>query len=252
MPRRVLPALVVSAVLALSACGGGGGGGDQSAGTGASPATTAPTAGTVVGNRVVPPLIVGDLVFTDYSAEPAPAPFPLKAAPGKLLVLYFGYLSCPDICPTTMSDISVALKRLPPEDRARVEMAMATIDPERDTGEKMAGFVDYFVPDGGGHGLVAPNDSTLWSATSRIGVEYKVDPHEPGAASYGVAHTGYQYVVDDQGNLIWAWPYGVPGKDLAATLTALLNGTAPTEGPTITSSPTTGVTSTTTTRPLRP
>lgn len=225
----IAAAAVLAATLAVGACGSG----DQVAGgSGATPTTS--STGALAGKRITPPINASDFTFVDYSTSEAGTPFPLRAAPGTLLFTYFGYLSCPDICPTTMSDMSSAVKRLAPEDRAKVEAAFVTIDPERDTGPKVAGFVDHFFPDGGAHALVAGEDSTLWSATSRIGVDYKVDDHQPGDTSYGVAHTGYQYLIDDQGKVVWVWPYGTSSKDLAATLTALLHGDVAVEGTTST------------------
>ena len=220
--RLAATALALAGLTIAAACGSGGS--TATSGSGAV-ATTAAPSGSVAGSRITPPLNMADVTFTDYSTDPNGTPFPFKAQPGKLLLAYFGYLSCPDICPTTMSDVSAALQRMAPADREKVEVAFVTIDPERDTGPKVAGFVDHFVPDGG-HGLRAPDDSNLWTSTSRLGVEYKVDPHQPGS-SYGVSHTGYQYLLDDQGRAVWVWPYGTPSKDLAATLTALVRGETP-------------------------
>ncbi|MFN8037789.1 MAG: SCO family protein [Acidimicrobiales bacterium] len=220
--RRLAATAVALAGLSIAAaCGAGSS--TTSTADGATAGTAAPS-GSVAGSRITPPLNMSDVTFTDFSADPNGAPFPFKAASGKLLVTYFGYLSCPDICPTTMSDISAALQRMAPADREKVQVAFVTIDPERDTGAKVAGFVEHFVPDG--HGLRAPDDSTLWTSTSRLGVQYKIEAHAPGS-SYGVSHTGYQYVIDDQGRAVWVWPYGTPSKDLAATLTALVRGETP-------------------------
>lgn len=221
--RRLAATAVALAGLSLAAaCGSGGS--TTSSDAGAASATTAAPSGSVAGSRITPPLNMADVTFTDFSTDPNGTPFPLKASPGKVLMTYFGYLSCPDICPTTMSDISAALQRMSPADREKVEVAFVTIDPERDTGTKVAGFVEHFVPDG--HGLRSPDDSTLWTSTSRLGVEYKIDPHQPGS-SYGVSHSGYQYLIDDQGRAVWVWPYGTQSKDLAATLTSLVRGQTP-------------------------
>ena len=73
-------------------------------------------------------------------------PFDFRAAPDALLVVYFGYTNCPDICPTTMSDLRVALGELG-DQAERVDVAMVTVDPERDT-DVLADYVQGFVPDG--------------------------------------------------------------------------------------------------------
>ncbi|MDA3005045.1 MAG: SCO family protein [Actinomycetota bacterium] len=68
-------------------------------------------------------------------------PVPMRAKPGNLLVVYFGFASCPDVCPTTLSDVRGALKRLPADQRKRVEVAMVTVDPTRDTANVMRSYV---------------------------------------------------------------------------------------------------------------
>jgi cytochrome oxidase Cu insertion factor (SCO1/SenC/PrrC family) len=54
-----------------------------------------------------------------------------------------------------------------------------------------------------------------------------VDPHEPGATNYGVAHSGLTYVVDDKGQLVWEWPFGTTGPEVAATLNQLMETVYP-------------------------
>ena len=63
---------------------------------------------------------------------------------GKWLLVYFGYTHCPDVCPTTLADVSAALDQLPPADRAKVKALFITVDPERDTPKVMADYVAGF------------------------------------------------------------------------------------------------------------
>src|SRR5690606_41519455 len=67
----------------------------------------------------------------------------MVAGPGELLVVYFGYLSCPDVCPTTMADLKSAFTNLPPEDVERIDVAFVTVDPERDDGDSIDSYMDY-------------------------------------------------------------------------------------------------------------
>ena len=71
---------------------------------------------------------VADVTLPDVSNDGTE--FALKAAPGELLVVYFGYTSCPDFCPTTMSDVKLARARQ--DDPERIDVAMVTVDPNRD------------------------------------------------------------------------------------------------------------------------
>ena len=69
-----------------------------------------------------------------------------RGEPGGLKAVYFGYTNCPDVCPTTMSDWTVALRRLPEEIARQVDTVMVTVDPERDN-DLLTGYVQSFVPD---------------------------------------------------------------------------------------------------------
>ena len=71
--------------------------------------------------------------------------FDFVAPEDGLLLVYFGYTSCPDVCPTTLADVRTALGRLG-EDADRVELVMATVDPDRDTPERLAHYVRWFNP----------------------------------------------------------------------------------------------------------
>ena len=165
-----------------------------------------------------------------YTLEPAPQvdavalpdvsrggePFELRAQPAGLLVVYFGYTNCPDVCPTTMSDLRTALRQLG-DDADNVEVAMVTIDPERDTpvlADYVSGFVD------GGHTLATDDAAELRAAADPFGVSYLVESNAAGEIE--VAHSPQLYVVDDAGRLALTWQFGVPADDLAGDLEQLL------------------------------
>lgn len=144
---------------------------------------------------------------------------PMHAPPGELYVVYFGYTSCPDICPTTLSDIGVAVADLPGSLAARVTVVMATVDPERDTDEVMAGYLSHFVEDG--IALRTADAGALRDATERFGVRFEVEDHRPGEP-YDVAHTAVTYVVDDLGRVVVEWPFGLDARAMTADLMTLL------------------------------
>lgn len=170
---------------------------------------------------------VGKFALPDFSADPAGAMFPLSAAPGELLVVYFGYLSCPDICPVSMADLSAGLEDIGPALADRVEVAFVTVDIERDSGARINEYLTHFFPASSTHSLRANDSLELYGVTYEFGAQWQVDPHEPGAASYGVAHSGLTYVVDDKGRLIWEWPFATTGPDIAATLGQLFSTVSP-------------------------
>lgn len=143
--------------------------------------------------------------------------FPFRAESGGILVVYFGYTSCPDICPTTLADLRIALSEIG-DDAEHVTFAMATIDPTRDTDEVITGYVQGFIPSG--HALRTEDDGVLSAAVAAFGGRYSVDPDVEG--EYVVTHTGSLYAVDDEGTLIVTWPFGVTSDDLASDLEFLV------------------------------
>jgi protein SCO1/2 len=161
---------------------------------------------------------VADISLPDASRGGALTP--MKAPPGELLLVYFGYTSCPDICPTTMSDISVALADLPADAARRVAVAMVTVDPERDTAETLSGYLSYFFERS--HALRTDDPEMLAEAARAFGAQWEVAPHGPGDSAYEVAHTAITYVVDDTGTVAVEWPFGFATDAMSSDLAILL------------------------------
>jgi protein SCO1/2 len=138
---------------------------------------------------------------------------------GKLVVLFFGYTHCPDICPTTLADAAAALKTLGP-DAARVQVLFVTVDPERDTPELLAKYVPAFNPDFLGLSGTA-------AATERVAKEFKIFYEKrPGTApgAYTVDHSAQCYVLDADGRLRLIERHERIAQDLAPDLRMLLKG----------------------------
>lgn len=180
----------------------------------------------VRGYAPTPTRNVGTKSLPDYSTSPDGVTFPFRAPEGELLVVYFGYLSCPDICPVSMNDLAAGLDALGPL-ASRVEVGFVTVDIERDTGERMNEYLAHFFPDSTTHSLRAADSFALNGVSYEFGAQWQVDPHEAGANDYGVAHSGSTYVVDDQGRLVWEWPFATSGPDIAVTLEQLFATTYP-------------------------
>ena len=201
-----MAAMALTAAMALSACGSDG------SGSGGGPGST-----DLAGMVRSPALAVGDVELPDAAAGGEPAA--MRAAEGDLLLVYFGYTFCPDICPTTMSDISVALADLPDDLAERVTVAMATVDPERDTGEVVAGYLEHFFDRS--VALRTTDPEALADATDAFGVQFEVEEHAPGEA-YDVAHSAVTYVVDDRGTVVVEWPFGFDSEAMTSDLKILL------------------------------
>jgi protein SCO1/2 len=115
---------------------------------------------------------------------------------GKAVVVFFGYTHCPDVCPTTMSEMANVMQQLGPQ-ADKVQVLFVTVDPERDTQEMLSKYVPAFDP----RFLGLTGDK---AATEKVAKEFrvfyqKVPGKEPG--SYTMDHTAGSYVFDPQGRI---------------------------------------------------
>jgi protein SCO1/2 len=137
---------------------------------------------------------------------------------GKVVTLFFGYTHCPDVCPTTLSDMAKAMKLLGP-DASRVQVLFVTVDPRRDTPELLRNYVPAFNPTFLGlYGDAA--------ATAKVTKDFKIYAAErPGKTpeSYTVDHSAQSLVFDTKGKLRLMLSYGMPGEKIASDLKILLN-----------------------------
>jgi protein SCO1/2 len=139
-----------------------------------------------------------------------------RAEPGGFQSVYFGYTNCPDVCPTTMADWAVTMRRLPEDLAAQVSTVMVTVDPDRDN-ELLPGYVESFVADGEAAGTTDPD--LLAAAAAPFGVSYDVSTNDEGGVE--VSHSGFLYLVDDQGRLVVTWPFGTSSSEMAADVEQL-------------------------------
>jgi protein SCO1/2 len=136
---------------------------------------------------------------------------------GKAVVVFFGFTQCPDVCPTTLSEL-VAVKKELGAGGERVQTVFVTIDPERDTAEILKNYVAAFGPDV--IALRGTPEQTLAAAKSFKVFYQKVPGREPG--SYSMDHTAGAYVFDPQGKVRLFVRYGQPVSAWVADLKQLL------------------------------
>jgi protein SCO1/2 len=115
---------------------------------------------------------------------------------GQVLLVFFGYISCPDICPITLITIKNALETLNANEAKQVQPLFISVDPERDTLEGMQQFLTYFHPSFVG---MTGTTEELKSITKHFGAAYIIESRSDSAADYLIAHSGYIYLIDQQG-----------------------------------------------------
>lgn len=154
-----------------------------------------------------------ELALTDHNGK-ARAIADFK---GKVVVVFFGYTHCPDLCPTTMADLAGAMKQLGP-DAEKVQVLFVTVDPERDTRELLAKYVPAFYPSF--LGMYGDADATA-KAAQEFKVIYEKQPGKtPG--SYTMDHSAGTYLFDPQGRLRLFAGYGQPAATFAHDIKLLL------------------------------
>ncbi len=125
------------------------------------------------------------------------------------------------MCPTTLAEVKKAFKQL--GDAAdKVDVAMATIDPNRDTGEIITGYVQSFIP--GAHALRSEDPAQLESVAAAFGASYSVTTAADGQID--VSHSAGMYVVDPSGTVVLTWPFGIPADGIATDLEILFDRSA--------------------------
>lgn len=136
---------------------------------------------------------------------------------GRAVVVFFGYMHCPDVCPTTMAELAQVKQLLGP-DGARLQPVFITVDPERDTPDLLAAYVANFGPD-----FIALRGSV--DETKALAKAYKAHfAKVPGqdAGSYTMDHTAGSYVYDAQGRLRLFVRYGQPVQAWVSDVKQLL------------------------------
>jgi protein SCO1/2 len=165
------------------------------------------------GSVIDPAITAKDFTLTDQHG----APFQLEAARGKLVVIFFGYTYCPDVCPVTLSQFRAVKAGLGAQ-ADQVEFVFVTVDPERDTPERLAAHLAIFDP--GFIGLTGPRPD-LEAVYQQFGVyQAKVETNSQGG--YLMDHTARSYVIDRQGNWRMTFPYGLESESMLADLQHLL------------------------------
>ena len=143
--------------------------------------------------------------------------FKLSEMRDNVILLFFGYTSCPDVCPTTLSEMKRVLVEMG-ADAEQVQVVFVTVDPERDTPQKLQEYVSIFNPAFIGLSGSREDLEKVWSD---YGV-YREEEELPNSATgYLVNHTARVYLIDRDGNLRLSYSYGTPTDDFVHDLKIL-------------------------------
>ena len=143
--------------------------------------------------------------------------FKLSEMRGRIILLFFGYTSCPDVCPTTLGELNQAMKQLG-DDANKVQVVFVTVDPERDTPERIQEYVNHFNP--GFIGL-SGTEEELTPIWSNYGV-YREIVEGTSALGYLVNHTARVTLIDADGNLRISFSFEMPVDDIVHDVKLIL------------------------------
>ena len=156
----------------------------------------------------------------DFTLQSADGPVALESLRGKLVLLYFGYTYCPDICPTSLTATAEGLRQLKPEELARVAMIFISVDPKRDTLPRLKEYVAFFHPSIVG---VSSTPEAIADVAKRYGVFYAEQKVATAGDGYVVDHSADTYVIAADGKLVGKIAHATPPDQVVAAIRKYLS-----------------------------
>jgi protein SCO1/2 len=156
----------------------------------------------------------GNFVLTDHNGQR----FELSSLRGKAVLIFFGYTSCPDACPTTLSKLASVYKQLG-EDAKRLKTLYITVDPERDTPAVLKADLGYFELDALG---LTGTKAELDKVVALYGATYEIVPLPESESKYAVAHSTTLYALDQDGRTRLLFPYEATVAEIVSGVRTIL------------------------------
>jgi protein SCO1/2 len=177
--------------------------------------------GEVFGQKLNPSVAAYDFQLTDHTGKP----LRLSSLRGRVVLLSFGFTHCPDICPTTLSNLAKIYEVLPERDREKVQVVFVTVDPKRDTVEKLAQYVPFFNEAFLG---ATGSEAEVRKTAKEYGAFFEYAPliSRNAADSYTVNHSSYLYLIDPDGNfsILYDFQKLQESEKVAADIEKVLRG----------------------------
>jgi protein SCO1/2 len=145
-------------------------------------------------------------------------PIQLSELRGKWVLVFFGYTYCPDVCPLTMAELKLMWDSLDEAQRSRTQVVLITVDPERDTPQRLADYVSAFDPAFLG---MTGTEEEIQTVAAQFGIFFEKQPGTP-ETGYEVEHMSYVTIVDPEGYVRMVLSPEATGQDMAADLKVLM------------------------------
>lgn len=151
----------------------------------------------------------------DFILNSASGPVSLEYMRGKVVVLYFGYTMCPDVCPTSLAILSSALRGLSEDELKQVRAFFISVDPDRDGLERLQTYAAFFHPSIQG---ITGNNEQIAVVAKQYGAAYRKSKQGDSAMGYVVDHSADLYVVGRDGKLLESIKHGTPPGEILKVL----------------------------------
>ena len=182
-------------------------------------------AGALIYERIKTPTYYGSAInppkaMPGFTLQSSNSPVSLDSFRGKFVLVYFGYTSCPDICPITLATLTEALAKLGTKKAENFQVIFISVDYKRDTPQISDAFAKRFNANFIGLG---GTEAQINQVTQEYGIYYKLNPPDPATGFYSVDHTALVQVLNPQGELILIWPFGMQPDQETSDLATLVS-----------------------------
>jgi protein SCO1/2 len=151
----------------------------------------------------------------DFTLQSANGPVSLRDFRGKVVLVYFGYTYCPDVCPTGLITVSEAIEQLGPDEQQKVAVIFVSVDPDRDTPERLKEYTDFFHPSIVG---VTGDGEHVSRIAQTYGARYARQAADTEGGHYPVDHSADIYVVAGNGRVFDKIAHGTAAAQVALTI----------------------------------
>ena len=156
----------------------------------------------------------------DFTLSGPDGPLSLSDLRGKVVLIFFGYTSCPDVCPVSLARIDSCFSEMSSKELEQVRALFITLDPERDTVDRLRQYTGYFHPN-----IIGLRDEveTIRSVTDRYGIEFSKTIRPESALGYSISHSTDILLLDPNGQLVESIPHNSEPAYLRGRIRALLD-----------------------------
>lgn len=164
-------------------------------------------------------IALGEKIGGDFTLTSSQGPLTLEDFRGKVVLFFIGYASCPDVCPTALAVASQGMNKLSAEDQNNVHGIFMSVDPERDTLEKLSKYAGFFHPNF--HGGTSDREN-IDKIVKQYGAFYRKVELKDSALGYAIDHSSRIYLIDQEGQIAKILPHAMSPDQIVTEIEQLL------------------------------